>query len=161
MIFATIFATKVKVYESNLGESQCNRVPARVGFSMTVGKYYCPCFRVFYEKMLCLWNPVLRFKSRYPFWTKISILLKTGAWTFCWTYQSQFKANIWSLIQLIRPLKHPSNWKFSKIKLCWGVFKKEFFKIFKTKTESFWGNLDFFWDSWECWEFFEKFESFF
>ena len=87
-------------------------------------------FRVFYEKMMWLWNPVLRFKSRYPFWTKTSILLKTGTWTFCWTYQSQFEANIWSLILLIRPRKHPSNWKFSKIKLHWWVFKKSFWKIF-------------------------------
>ena len=160
-----IFTTKVEVYESNLGESQCNRVPARVGFSMTVGKYYCPCFRVFYEKMLCLWNPVLRFKSRYPFWTKISILLKTGTWTFCWTYQSQFKANIWSLIQLIRPLKHPSNWKFSKIKLRWWVLKRVFEKYFSKKLrvfekiESFFEILESFFEKVES--FFEKFESFF
>ena len=136
-----IFTTKVEVYESNLDESQCNRVPARVGFSMTVGKYYCPCFSSFLWKMACLWNPVLRFKSRYSFWTKISILLKTGTWTFCWTYQSQFEANIWSLIQLIRPRKHPSNWKFSKIKLRWWVFKNSlkrvFEKYFFKKTESF------------------------
>ena len=109
-------------------------------------------FRVFYEKMMWLWNPVLRFKSRYPFWTKTSILLKTGTWTFCWTYQSQFEANIWSLILLIRPRKHPSNWKFSKIKLLWWVFKRVF------KKETFFEKIEFF----EILEsFFEILESFF
>ena len=91
--------------------------------------------------MVCLWNPVLKFKSRYPFWTKTSILLKTGIWTFCWTYQSQFEANILHSYVLIRPRKHPSNWKFSKIKLRWWVFKNSlkrvFEKYFFKKTESF------------------------
>ena len=127
-----ILTTKVEVDESYWGEGKCVRVPARMEFLSDCRKYCCPCFSKF-----------------------------SGTWIFCWSYQSQFEANIWSLILPICPRKHPSNWKFSKIKLCWGVFKKEFFKIFKTKTESFWGNLDFFWDSWECWEFFEKFESFF
>ena len=42
--------------------------------------------------------------------------IDSGTWTFCKTNQSQFQANIWSLILIICPRKHPSNSKFSKIK---------------------------------------------
>ena len=147
-----IFTTKVEVYESNLGQSQCNRFRPGLDFQW-LENIIARVFRVFYEKMVCLWNPVLKFKSRYPFWTKTSILLKTGIWTFCWTYQSQFEANILHSYVLIRPRKHPSNWKFSKIKLRWWVFKNSlkrvFEKYFFKKTESFLRKLRVFWESWE------------
>ena len=38
------------VDESNWGEGMCVRVPARMVFSMTFGKYCCPCFSRFLLK---------------------------------------------------------------------------------------------------------------